>query len=204
MDQQASSQSSSPTSIIGNLWDKGKLFVKGVFIFVMALALSIPTFFIMNLVKERQGRQKEAIADIGSKWAGQQVVTGPLLMVPYTETVKDDKGNVVTLKRKAYFLADKTDIQSKVYPEKRHRGIYDVIVYRSDITINGKFNPLQWQQLKVPAENMLWNEAVVLFKVKDNIKGISEDVSINWNGTNLVFNPQESGLSHLEDAFAAA
>jgi len=201
---QASPQPSTPTSVIGNLWDKGKLFVKGVFIFVMALALSIPTFFIMNLVKERQGRQKEAISDISSKWAGQQVVTGPLLMVPYTETDKDDKGNVVTLKRKAYFLADKTDIQSKVYPEKRHRGIYDVIVYRSDITINGKFNPLQWQQLKAPAESMLWNEAVVLFKVKDNIKGISEDVSINWNGTNLVFNPQEAGLSHLEDAFAAS
>src|ERR1043165_818549 len=178
---QASPQPSTPTSVIGNLWDKGKLFVKGVFIFVMALALSIPTFFIMNLVKERQGRQKEAIADIGSKWAGQQEVTGLILMVPYTETDKDDKGNIVTLKRKAYFLADKSDIQSKVYPEKRHRGIYDVIVYRSDITINGKFNPLQWHQLKAPAESMLGNEAVFLLKEKDNIKGISEDVSINWN-----------------------
>src|SRR4051812_36626403 len=110
---QASPQPSSQTSVIGNLWDKGKLFVKAVFIFIMALALAIPTFFIMGLVKERQGRQKEAIADISNKWAGQQVVTGPILMVPYNETDKDDKGNVVTLKRKAYFLADKTDIQSK-------------------------------------------------------------------------------------------
>jgi inner membrane protein len=197
-------QSSSPASVIGNLWDKGKLFLKAVFIFIMALALCIPTFFIMGLVNERQGRQKEAIADISSKWAGQQVVTGPILMIPYTEADKDDKGNPVLLRRKAYFIADKSDIKSKVYPEKRHRGIYDVIVYRSEISLAGKFNPLQWQQLKIPAENMLWNEAVVLFKVKDNIKGINDDIVINWNGTNLVLNPQESGLSQMDDAYAAA
>jgi inner membrane protein len=182
---------------------KEKLFLKSVFIFFMALALWIPTYFIMGLVKEREGRQQEAIDDISNKWAGKQTVTGPVLVIPYTETDKDEKGNIVTLKRKAYFMSDKSDIQSKLYPEKRHRGIYDVVVYRSNITINGKFNPLQWQQLKIPAENILWNEAALLFKVKDNLKGINEDISINWNGANLVFNPQESGLSQIEDAFAA-
>ncbi|MCW3117054.1 MAG: hypothetical protein JWM28_1136 [Chitinophagaceae bacterium] len=181
---------------------RDKLFLKSVFIFIMALALWIPAFFIMGLVKERQSRQQDAIDDISNKWAGKQTVTGPFLMIPYTETDKDDKGNVVTLKRKACFMSDKSEIQSKLYPEKRHRGIYDVVVYRSDITLNGKFSPLPWQQLKIPAENILWNEAVLLFKVKDNLKGINEDISINWNGTPLVFNPQEAGLSPLEDAFA--
>lgn len=195
--------SDQPSSLITQVWDKGKLFLKAVFIFVMALALWIPAYFVMELVKERQGRQKEAIADISSKWAGQQTVIAPILMIPYTETAKDDKGNTVTLKRKSYFMADKADIQSRVFPEKRHRGIYDVIVYRAEITINGKFNPLAWQQLKIPQENILWNEAVVLFKVKDNIKGVNEDIAINWNGSSIAFNPQESGLSHLEDAFAA-
>src|SRR5260221_4081213 len=112
-------QSSSALSM-GNLWDKGKLFLKAVIIFVMALALAIPTYFIMGLVKERQGRQKEAIADISNKWAGRQTVTTPILMIPYTETDKDDKGNAVLLKRNAYFLADKSEMQTKVFPEKRH------------------------------------------------------------------------------------
>lgn len=199
-----STESSQATSLVSQLWEKGKLFLKAVLIFIMALALWIPAYFVMELVKERQGRQQEAIADISSKWGGQQVVTIPILMIPYTETGKDEKGNTVTLKRKTYFMADKADIQAKVFPEKRHRGIYDVIVYRSEITIHGKFKPLAWQQLKIPAESVLWNEAEVLFKVKDNIRGISEDVSINWNGTPLTFNPQETGLSHLEDAFAAS
>jgi inner membrane protein len=196
--------SDQPSSIIAQAWSKGKLFIKAGFIFLTALVLWIPTNFTMDLVKERQGRQKEAIADISNKWAGQQIVTSPILMIPYVERDKNSIGDSVSFKHKAYFLSDKLDIQAKVFPEKRHRGIYDVIVYRSEIIINGKFNPLAWQQLKIPAENFLWNEAVVLFKVKDNIKGINEDVSVNWSGSNCILNPQESGLSQMEDAFAAA
>jgi inner membrane protein len=75
---------------ISSLWDKGKLFFKCIIIFVMALALWIPTYLIMNMVKERESRQKEAIADISNKWAGKQTVTGPILMIPYNETGKDD------------------------------------------------------------------------------------------------------------------
>lgn len=187
-----------------NLWNKGKLFLKAVFIFVMALVLWIPSAFIMELVRERQGRQKEAIADISNKWAGRQTVITPILMIPYSETDRDDKGNPVLIKRNAYFLADKSDVQSKVFPEKRHRGIYDVIVYRSELEINGKFNALKWQQLKVPPENILWNEAALLFKVQDHMKGINEDIAVKWNDSSLVFNPQEAGFSQMENGFSAS
>jgi inner membrane protein len=78
-----------------------------------------------------------------------------------------------------------------------------VIVYRSEISINGKFNPLQWQQLKIAPENILWNEAALLFNVKDNIRGINEDLYIKWGDSNIVFNPQPAGLSDMHDGFAA-
>ena len=71
------------------LFDKGKLFVKSIFIFAMTLALWLPTYFILGIVKERAGRQKEAIADISSKWAGKQSVTGPILKVPFNEVETD-------------------------------------------------------------------------------------------------------------------
>jgi inner membrane protein len=186
-----------------SLWDKGKLFLKSIIIFIMALALWVPTYFIMQLVKEREGRQREAIADISNKWAGKQTVTGPLLMIPYNEMEKDDKGNTITLKRNAYFMPDKLDMQSAVFPEKRHRGIYQVAVYRSDINLDIKFNTLQWQQLKIPAESILWNEAMLILKVTDNLKGINEDIYVKWDDSNIVFNPQPSGLANLNDAFVA-
>jgi inner membrane protein len=186
-----------------SIWGKGRLFLKSIIIFAMALALWLPTYLIMNVVKEREGRQKEAIADIGNKWAGKQTVTGPVLMIPYNDTGKDDKGNPVITKRNAYFLPDKSEIRAIVYPEKRHRGIYQVAVYRSDITMNVKFNPLAWQQLNIPAETILWNEAVLVFALKDNVKGINEDMYVNWDNNNILFNPQPAGLTGLTDAFAA-
>jgi len=186
-----------------SIWGKGKLFLKCMVIFVMALALWIPTNLIMDLVKERAGRQKEAITDISNKWAGKQTVTGPMLMIPYNETGKDDKGNFINSKKSIFFLPDKSEIRSVVNPEKRHRGIYEVAVYKSEITMDVKFNPLKWQQLKIPAEAIVWNEAALVFAVQDNVKGINEDVYVKWDTSNIIFSPQPPGLTTLSDAFVA-
>jgi len=183
---------------------KGKLFFKAVIIFFMAIGLWIPTNFIMALVKEREGRQQEAIIDISNKWAGKQVITGPIIMLPYNNYSKNEKGETVVNKAVSYFLPDKSDISSKIFPEKRHRGIYQVIVYRSDIAINGKFKPLDLLQLKIVPENIIWNEAALLFKVQDNLRGINEDLLVKWNDSNYVFNPQLPGQTAISDAFVAA
>lgn len=186
------------------LWDKGKLFIKCVIIFLMAMVLWIPTYFIMGVVKEREGWQKEAIADISSKWAGKQTVTGPLLMLPYRVVQTDDKGNQTWQRQNAYFMPDKLDIKSTVIPEKRKRGIYEVAVYKTDLMLTGRFNSIPWEKLDMPAENILWEEALFLFKVQDPLKGINEDLSINWNDSNLVLMPQSPGQSPMDDAFVTA
>lgn len=191
------------TSSIENpyLMDKGKLLLKAVFIFFMALGLWIPTIFIMGLVKEREGRQKEAIADISNKWAGRQTITGPVLRIPYTEYVKNEKGITMQVKKLSYFIPDNIDAKAVIFPEKRHRGIYQVIVYRSDVELKGKFKPLQWQLLKIPQENFVWSEAALIFQVSDQLRGINEDLTIKWNDSTAVFNPQPAGDSPQEDAF---
>lgn len=188
-------------SVSSSLFDKGKLFIKALIIFGMALGLWLPTNIILELVKERAGRQQEAINDISNKWAGRQTVTGPILMLPYQVSSKNQLGITSVEKKVAYFLPDKSEFAATITPEKRFRGIYEVIVYRSEVTINGKFNPLQLQQLKTAPENILWNEAAILFKVDDSQRGINEDVFIKWDDKNLVFNPQPAGISGLPDAF---
>lgn len=196
-------EQSLPTQV-KSLWERNRLFIKAVIIFFMALALWIPTNFILELIKERQGRQKEAVADISSKWAGKQTVTGPLLMVPYLETAKDGNSNAVAEKKNLYLLPATSEMHATIFPEKRYRGIYQVIVYRSEVTIKGKFNPLPWQQLRIADINILWDEAVLLFQVQDNITGINEDLYVQWGDKKIVFNPQAPGTSAMKDAFAAA
>lgn len=192
-----------PSESFSNLWGKGKLFLKAVIIFFMALALWLPASMIMGLVKEREARQQEAIEDISSKWAGSQTVTPPLLMVPYTENSQDEKGNSVTLRKEAFFLASQVKIRSKVIPEKRYRGIYQVIVYRTDISISGKMGPLTWQELNVPASTILWDEAAMLFGVTDPVKGLHDDLYLQWGDSTRLFSPQPSGFSQLKDAWMA-
>ena len=181
---------------------KGKLFIKAGIIFFMAIFLWLPTNFIMSLVKERKDRQAEAVADISNKWAGKQTVTGPLMMLPYHEFSKDEKGNAIVVKKNIYVMPGKSEVIAKIFPEKRYRGIYQVIVYRSEISISGKFNPLQ--ELKIPIDNILWNEAALLFKVQDNLRGINEDLYIQWADSNLTLNPQPAGVSGMSDGFIAS
>jgi len=183
--------------------DKGKLFIKAVVIFFMALGLWIPAVFIKDVIREREGRQREAIIDISSKWAGRQTISGPLLMIPYLGETKDDKGGVSLVKKYAWFMPDKMETQAAISPEVRHRGIYDVTVYRAETIISGRFNNLKWDELNVPAGHVLWNEAVMVFTVSDNIRGINEDVYLEWDGNRSLFNPLPAGTSSENDGLAA-
>src|SRR5215207_5797983 len=145
---------------INSLYSKGKLFIKGVIIFVMAFFLWIPTNLIRGVINEREDRQEEAIEEVSSKWAGRQTVTGPILMIPYNGI-----NGVIYQKRYAWFMADLLDINSSVSPQKRHRGIYDVVVYEGDISITAKFNEIKFNELNVPATNLLWSEAKLLLQI---------------------------------------
>jgi inner membrane protein len=185
------------------LWDKGKLFIKSIVIFGIALFLWVPTFFIMGMVKEREGRQKEAIVDISSKWAGKQTVTGPLLMLPYREFVSQANNGVTVEKHYAYFMADKLEISSIVSPDKRKRGIYEVAVYKSDIKLNGSFASIPWQKLDIPREQIDFNEAKLVFKIGDAVRGINEDLFVKWKDSSYTFTQQATGEAQLEEAFMA-
>lgn len=180
---------STVTSTVGTLIDKGKLFLKGLIIFFMALGLWIPTLFIRETIREREGRQREAVTDITSKWGTEQTIQTPVLALPFLDYVKNEKGETRVEKKTSYFMPDKTDLSARIYPERRTRGIYEVIVYRSEIEMSGQFNNIPWQQLKIPAEQVLWNEARLSFNLSDHIRGLNEDVQLNWNDSSLRFQP---------------
>ena len=181
-----------------SLFEKSKLFIKAVIIFVMAFVLWIPTNIILELIKERKERQNEAVADIGNKWAGKQTITGPVLMIPY-----NDGTGTSPQKRYAWFMADQLDIGSFVTPQKRHRGIYDVVVYQGDISIKATFNEIKWQQLGVNAENILWSEAKLLIRFTDIPRGINEEIYVGWKDSSFICQPWAEPGTNIDDALYA-
>ena len=65
-------------TIVQNTWQKSKLIIKGLIIGALALLLLIPASFVQSLIQEREARQKEAFAEVSSKWADRQNITGPV------------------------------------------------------------------------------------------------------------------------------
>jgi len=139
-------------TVIQNTWQKSKLIIKGLIIGALALLLLIPAWFVQNLIQEREARQQEAFTEVSSKWADKQNITGPILVIPYTRSAKDNNDNPIIIKSLAYFLPDKLNIESTVRPEKRYRGIYEVMLYSSSIKLNGNFLPLPLQKLNLGME----------------------------------------------------
>jgi inner membrane protein len=70
--------------------------------------------------------------------------------------------------------------------------------------MNVKFSPLSFSKLNITQESVIWNEASLIFAVSDNLKGINEDLFVDWDSSRIVFNPQPTGFTGLPGAFAAS
>lgn len=176
-----------------------RLMIKGLITGSLILLMSIPTFFIQNLIKEREERQKEVVQEVSEKWAAAQTLSGPFLTIPYTQTESDGKGGLITTKTQLIVSADKLEMNGKIIPVERPRSIYKVLLYRSQLSFTGSFKP-QWPADIIPA-NLDAAHAKLCFSLSD-FKGIEEEVMIRFNGQNLVPEPGlpvndlgETGLS---------
>ena len=174
------------SSIFGS--QKNKLLVKGVIIASLALLLMIPSMFVQGVITERQERQREAVTEVSKKWADTQTVTGPVLVVPFSFKKIDMLGRYETSRDLAFFLPDNLDIHSTVTPEKKHRGIYDVMLYSSSIQLNGNFSKLPLEKLKLQPSDMRWDEAYLCMNITDS-RGLKQAIKLNWNNTESELNP---------------
>jgi inner membrane protein len=169
-------------------WEANRIILKGMLIGILTLVMLIPAAYITNLVEERAERQQEVIKEVSSKWAEAQTIVGPVLMVPYREYVTQQDGKILSYKRKAYFLPEQLSINGKLLPETRHRSLYDVTLYRSDITLSGSFTAPAIEALQIAPENVLWQEARLLIGLND-ARGLEDEVTLQWNDTSLTFDP---------------
>lgn len=174
---------------------KSNIFFKIGIIIVITLILLIPTVLVQELIHERENVQEQAIEEVSSKWGNGQTITGPFVSVPYDKFIKrtltDSTSEIVTLKKWAHFLPEQLNIEGKVAPEKRYRGIFEVVVYESLLSLNGSFNQFDFDQLEVECKNVHFDQATFNVGVSD-LRGIETQVSLNWNNKASLFNPSTS------------
>ena len=190
------------TTIATGIWQKSKLLVKGGLIAILVLFLMITAHFVQELVTEREARQKEAFNEVSSKWAGRQNITGPVLVLPYNETVTTGDGKAGFVKKQAYVLPDQLEIHSTVSPEQRHRGIFQVMLYTSSIQLKGKFNAIPFRSLDLDPSMVLWNEAYVCMGLEDS-KGLKEEIRLNWNDSASTLSPEAVNNGVMKEGFTS-
>jgi inner membrane protein len=144
----------------------------------LILILLIPSAWIDDLIQERQGRSDQVIQEVADKWSGSQTITGPVLVIPFKRHEVIDRGKdgkeIREHIEKAYFLPESLNIDGTVNPEILHRGIFDAVVYQSSLQVRSTFTTPDFKSLDVAEEDVIWNNAQVIFGISD-LRGISDN-----------------------------
>lgn len=171
---------------------KNNIFFKIGIIIVIMLVLLIPTSMVQSLVHEREYVQERAINEVSEKWGNGQTLTGPYLSIPYDKYVrqyskKDSAYKVVKLKEWLYYLPEELKVAGEINPEKRYRGIYEVVVYESMFNLSGKFAPIDFTQFEIEEKDVHFDKATLNIGITD-LKGIEKQIALDWNKSKVLFN----------------
>jgi inner membrane protein len=187
---------------------KNNVYFKIATVVIITLLLLIPTSMIHSLISERESTQKEAISEVSSKWAEGQTIVGPFISIPYFRyakefSKKDSSEKIVQIKEYMHVLPSKLIISGMINPEKRYRGIYEIVVYNSRIELSGTFNPIDFTGAEVPIKNILFDKAELIVGIND-LRGIEKQVDLEWNHTTIPFNPGVSSNDVVESGMNAS
>ncbi|MGD1961302.1 MAG: cell envelope integrity protein CreD [Fulvivirga sp.] len=176
-------------------WINNSIMLKLMIITFLMLLLLIPTSMIQSIIYEREMLNEQASLEVSSKWGNRQTINGPILTLPvvyeYQEKEKeDDKEKIKTYQRTEYFhiLPNDLTINGDIAPRVLKRGIYESVVYESDLILNGHFNisPDKIQE-RVKQQNfkaIRWDKAFLTLGISD-LRGIQEQLTIKWLDSNL-------------------
>ena len=167
-------------------WMRHSLNFKLLSMAVVILLLIIPSVIISVLIEERSNTADEATEEVSQKWGYAQIVTGPMLVVPFKEARQNNAGEAVQRTRHAYFLPESLHFEGSIAPSVRYRGIYEVTVYTAGLSVAGTFAAPTFADWEVETEDILWNEATVILGIRD-MRGINEVITLNWNGREAEF-----------------
>ncbi|MDB5155015.1 MAG: creD [Mucilaginibacter sp.] len=176
-------------------WLKESVTVKLVFIGALILLLLIPSVLIQNLIQERADRQEDTIKQVSDQYSGNQLVQGPILVIPYKKQVKENDGTGKEITKEIieniYVLPDELNYKANLSPDVLHRGIFEVAVYNSKIKVSGNFRKADLNLLSISANQLLSDKAKLIFSISD-LKGLKTNPQVKVAGQMLTAEPAYS------------
>lgn len=173
---------------------------------VLVLLLQIPIAMIGGQVSERKQRGAEAVEEVSAKWGRRQVLTGPMLVVPYVHRWTELDGNRQPVERREYrhasFLPEELTIAGTATSEIRRRGIFEIPVYRLELLVSGSFSPPDASDLALDANAVHWHRAHLVVGISDT-RAIQQSTELAWDGQTAAFTPGTGGEAAIGEGIQA-
>ncbi len=154
---------------------------------LLILLMQIPILFFQGLVSEREGLQRAAVSEVTSKWGKQQMLIGPRVIVPYLKWSGTGK-NLRSDKHFATFLPETLNIRGNLKSQVRHRGLFQIPIYKADLQLNGQFQRPDFSAWSVKDKDILWNEAELSLEIGDT-SAIQNQAVLSWNNSQIPLAP---------------
>ena len=155
---------------------------------ILMLILLIPTSMLESLINQREDNHDQAVKEISGKWGDNQTITGPVIAVPYYTDVKDDKGVITHELTYMYYLPDNIEITGDMQSQKRHRGIYEAVLYETKLHVKGNFGAGFLNATSTLPSTAVLKDARVLMGISD-VRGIRNSVALKWDSTTVSAQP---------------
>jgi inner membrane protein len=164
-------------------WTSSVLLKVGI-IAIIVLALLIPSSWIQDLIVERDGYHEDIIKQVASKWAGSQLIQGPVLVLPYkkqvNETNYDKKTTIHEVIETAYVLPETLKIRADLKTDLFKQGVTDITVYNAKVLLQGYFHKPDLSKLGINPSQVMYDKAKLFFSLSD-LKGLKSNTIVKIN-----------------------
>jgi len=170
--------------------------VKLLLVGLVAVLLALPLVMVYALVSDREGQSRQAQASITAGWGGQQVVSGPVLVIPYLrdETVTEGSGTAAVTRtrqvRAELFLSPATQtVRTAIEPETRSYSIYRSVIFRAALSGTARFQlPDEFAVDGVRRDALLLDQAELRFGVSDP-RGLQQGTRVTADRAAVLLQP---------------
>ncbi|HWU76324.1 MAG TPA: cell envelope integrity protein CreD [Rhodanobacter sp.] len=150
---------------------------------ILALLMTIPLLQVSGLVRERQQLRQQAIAQIAQGWGGNEVLGGPVLVVPTMRQVSAGENQPYQLKAGSEsMLADSLKMDVAMAVQTRSYGIYNAPVFVATVKLDARFNPQDLAQFEHDS-SATWQAGKAELRLPiGDLRGLQEVTDLRING----------------------
>jgi Inner membrane protein involved in colicin E2 resistance len=170
--------------------------MKLLFVGLVSAVLIVPLLLVYALVYDRQSQSETAQASINAGWGGPQVLSGPVLAVPFRTTQTQNEtadgkpvSRVVEVEKTLYVSPTTNRVTTRIAPEARSKSIYRSVLFTANTEGTATFAlPADLSRFGVTRDKLIWDRAELRVGASD-ARGLTTGGRISANGKPLGVEP---------------